>query len=169
MTEPRWLDEDEHRCWRAFQMMQMRLAAQLAHDLSRHSDLSYQDYEVLVALTDQPEGRVRLFELGSWLGWEKSRLSHQVSRMVERDLVVKRTCASDRRGAFVEVTAHGRRMIEQAAPSHVAAVRRLFVDRLSRAQLQQLSTISGALLEALDQDAFDQEGCGHKCPEGGPA
>lgn len=35
---------------------------------------------VLVALTDSPDGRMRLFELAGILGWEKSRVSHQVGR-----------------------------------------------------------------------------------------
>ena len=90
MSEVRWLDEREERERGArFQLMQMRLNAQLARDLAAHSELSYQDYVVLVALTAQPEGRMRLFELGHQLGWEKSRLSHQVTRMAERGLVEK--------------------------------------------------------------------------------
>ena len=69
----RWLDESEAHAWRSFQRMNMRLLARLVKDLSAHSGLSYQDYAVLVALTDQPGGGMRLFQLGHELGWEKSR------------------------------------------------------------------------------------------------
>jgi DNA-binding MarR family transcriptional regulator len=129
--------------------MQMRLTALLARDLSTHSDLSYQDYAVLVALTDEPEGRMRLFQLGNELGWEKSRISHQVSRMVQRGLVEKTKCGSDRRGAFVAVTPAGRREISAAAPSHLDAVRRLFVDRLTPAQLAGICDVAEVVLEAV--------------------
>ena len=84
MTDVRWLSEREERAWRGLQLMQMRLEADLARQLATESGLSYPDYVVLVALTDLPEGRLRLFELGALLGWEKSRLSHHVARMVER-------------------------------------------------------------------------------------
>jgi DNA-binding MarR family transcriptional regulator len=147
-----WLSEDEERAWRALQFMQMRLDAELARQLAVDSGLSYPDYVVLVALTDQPDGRLRLFELGRVLGWEKSRLSHHVSRMVARGLVEKEACDSDRRGAHVVVTAQGRAEIEAAAPGHVAAVRRLFVDRLTPAQIAAVADAAEAVLAGLEVD-----------------
>ena len=166
MAGPRWLSEDELRSWRSLQMMHMRLTARLARDLAAHSGLSYQDYVVLVALTDQPNGSVRLFELAAWLGWEKSRLSHQVSRMVERGLVRKHGCASDRRGAIVEVSAQGRAELAQAAPSHADAVRRLFVDLLSPAELAELGRLSERVLQAVENEERDFCGPEHRCCPG---
>jgi DNA-binding MarR family transcriptional regulator len=151
MTEVRWLDERELRAWRSLQFMQMRLEGQLARQLAADSGLSYPDYLVLVALTDRPDGRMRLFELAEALGWEKSRVSHQVARMTDRGLVAKEKCDSDRRGAFVAITAAGRREIEAAAPGHVAAVRRLFVDRLTPAQLDAIGDAAEVVLAALGE------------------
>jgi DNA-binding MarR family transcriptional regulator len=149
MSEVRWLDEREGRAWRSLQMMQMRLNAQLARDLGAHSELSYQDYMVLVALTGQAEGRMRLFELSHLLGWEKSRLSHQVTRMAERGLVEKIKCPSDLRGAVVGVSAHGRDEITAAAPGHLEAVRRLFIDLLAGEQLDTLAEVCERVLAAV--------------------
>jgi DNA-binding MarR family transcriptional regulator len=137
--------------------MQARLTALLARDLSAHSDLSYQDYVVLVALTDQPGGQMRLFQLGNALGWEKSRMSHQVSRMVERGLVEKSKCGSDRRGAYVAVTEGGRQEISAAAPSHLEAVRRLFVDRLTASQLASVAEVAETVLAAVKDE--EQRAC----------
>jgi DNA-binding MarR family transcriptional regulator len=149
MNGTRWLDEDGQRAWRSFQVMQARLNAQLARDLSTHSELSYQDYMVLVALTAQPDGRLRLTRLGHELGWEKSRISHQVTRMAERGLVQKCRSGDDGRGALVQVSPLGRERIEAAAPSHVEAVRRLFVDRLTRGQLEDLAVMAHTVLDAV--------------------
>jgi len=168
VADVRWLDENEERAWRAFQVMHVRLAAELARDLSTHSELSYQDYLVLVALTDRPDGQMRLFELGKRLGWEKSRISHQVTRMAERGLLAKCGCDADRRGAVVAVNAHGRDRIEAAAPSHLRAVRRLFVDRLTPDQLASVRDIAETVLDGIDQAAPDgQEGCGGATDEDG--
>jgi len=147
-----WLDERELRAWRALQLMQMRLTAQLARELAATSGLSYPDYLVLVGLTDRPDGRMRIFELGRNLGWEKSRLSHHIARMEERGLVTKERCGSDRRGAFVVVTDRGRKAIEAAAPGHVAAVRRLVIDRLTPRQLDALGAAARTVLAALTDD-----------------
>jgi DNA-binding MarR family transcriptional regulator len=147
----RWLDQCEARAWRSLQEMHLRLSARLARELSENSDLSLQDYVVLVMLTDRPEGMIRLFELARMLGWEQSRLSHHVSRMAARGLVEKHTCSLDRRGAYVAVTEAGRLEIEAAAPGHVAAVRRLFVDLLSADQLEVLGDVCETVLGALDE------------------
>jgi DNA-binding MarR family transcriptional regulator len=146
MTDVQWLDEHEERAWRALQFMQMRLEAELARQLANGSGLSYSDYLVLVALTDRTEARLRLFELGEILGWEKSRLSHHVGRMEDRGLVKKEKCDSDRRGAFVALTRQGRRAIELAAPGHVGVVRRLFIDKLTPSELDVIGTASERVL-----------------------
>ena len=155
MTEIRWLDEHEHRAWRALQFMQLRLSGRLAADVAATSDLSYADYLVLVALSDQPDGRARLFELAEALGWEKSRLSHQVARMTGRGLLRKERCVSDRRGAFVVVTEPGRKAIEAAAPHHVAMVRRLFIDPLTPGELDAITSTAEKVLAVLDAEAAD--------------
>ncbi len=151
MDDVRWLNEREARAWRALQFMQLRLEGELARQLAADSGLSYSDYVVLVAVTDRPDGRMRLFELAEVLGWEKSRLSHHVGRMADRGLVKKERCDSDRRGAFVVVTDRGRQEIEAAAPGHVTAVRRLFVDRLTSEQLDAIGDAAEIVLAAFDE------------------
>lgn len=151
MDETRWLTEREQRAWRAYQHMQMRLEAELARQLARDSCLSYSDYAVLVALTDRTDGRWRAFELAELLGWERSRLSHHVGRMADRGLVRREPCDEDRRGSYVVVTPRGRAEIEAAAPGHVDAVRRVFVDRLTPSQLDAMTEIGEAVLAGLDE------------------
>ena len=150
MSDVQWLNEQEERAWRALQFMHLRVDGELARRLAAESNLSYPDYQVLVALTDQPDGRIRLFELGCELGWEKSRLSHHIARMTKRGLVAKAKCPTDRRGAFVIVTAEGRAEIADAAPSHLAAVRDLFIDHLTIDQLDAIANAAETVLAATD-------------------
>ena len=152
MDTVHWLDEHEERAWRALQFMQMRLDGALARQLAAESGLSLPDYTVLVALTDRPDGRMRVFALARELGWEKSRASHHLSRMAERGLIKKEKCDADRRGAYIVVTKRGRKEIEAAAPGHVAAVRRLFVDRLSPRQLDAIREAAEAVLAGFDDE-----------------
>jgi DNA-binding MarR family transcriptional regulator len=96
---------------------------------------------------------MRLFELANCLGWEKSRLSHQVARMAERGLVEKRKCPSDRRGTFVALTTGGRERLKAAAPAQAAAVQRVFSAQLSCEQLSALASTCEALLAGAEGSA----------------
>jgi DNA-binding MarR family transcriptional regulator len=145
-----WLTEREQIAWRGMLAMWTRLQAQLARDMAAESDLSMADFSVLVALTDACAGRTRAFSLAEALQWEKSRLSHQLARMEKRGLIERTECAEDGRGQLVGVTPAGKAAIDAAAPAHVAAVRRLFFDGLSEAQIDALAGIARAALTQID-------------------
>ena len=149
MEEPRWLDAHEDRAWRGYTRMQALLSARLHRNLLRETGLSLSDYEVLVHLSEAPQGRLRAFQLGNALQWEKSRVSHHLTRMEGRGLVRRQECSTDGRGAFVVLTPNGRTAIEAAAPAHVAHVRDAFIDVLTPEQLDALAGISDAVLRRL--------------------
>jgi len=121
------------------------LAAALNRQLLRDSALSTADYEVLVVLSETPSGVLRAGELGRATGWEKSRLSHHLKRMVARGLVERRGCVTDGRGLMVAITSHGLSTIEKAAPGHVGAVREYVIDLLTPAQLEVLAEVGEAV------------------------
>jgi DNA-binding MarR family transcriptional regulator len=149
-THVRWLDATQQRAWRGFLDLHARLAAKLNRDLQQTSGLSLTDYDVLVHLTDVPDGRLRAFELGERLQWDKSRVSKQVARLAARGLVAKEECEADRRGAYVVLTPAGRRRIEAAAPAHVELVHHLVFDTLTPGQIREWAAISTAILGRLE-------------------
>jgi DNA-binding MarR family transcriptional regulator len=144
-----WLADDEQRAWRGLVQMTSRLDTRLNRELQQSSGLSLADYDVLVLLTEAPDGRLRMFELVDDLHWEQSRLSHHVARMQRRGLVAREECTTDKRGAFVVLTDAGRVAIEKAAPGHVDTVRRLVFDGLSGQQVAMLETFVGRVLSRL--------------------
>ena len=144
---------DEQRAWRAWLDAHARLSARLNRELQATSGLSLSDYDVLVHLTDVPDGRLRAFELGDGLQWEKSRVSRQVARMATRGLVARQASPEDGRGAYVTITPAGRRAIEDAAPAHVELVRQLLFEGLTAAQVRTLATVALAVVGRLDERA----------------
>jgi DNA-binding MarR family transcriptional regulator len=150
-TPPRWLAADEERAWRQWLALTTRLPARLNRQLQADSDLSLADFDVLVQLTDVPAGRVRVGELGAALGWEKSRLSHHLTRMERRGLVAREDVAADGRGSEVVLTPAGREAIEAAAPAHVDTVRALVFDALDADQVRTLLEVTGTVLARLDE------------------
>lgn len=151
-TTTRWLTDHEQQAWRAYQRLRHQLDARLRADLVRTSGMSDADYAVLVHVSEAPDERVRARDLAEALGWEKSRLSHQISRMEKRGMVERADCPTDARGSFVVLTTRGREAIAAAAPLHVDAVRRYLIDGLSPAQLDALVQIADIVEERLADD-----------------
>ena len=149
-SEVRWLTAEEERAWRRWLTLNARLSATLHRELQVDTGLSMPDFEVLVHLTDSPEGRKRVTDLARLMQWERSRVSHHVTRMEARRLVQRVECTEDGRGAFIVITPRGRAAIEQAAPGHVHTVRRLVFDALSPEEIDALATIIDTVLAQLD-------------------
>lgn len=150
--EPRWLTDEEMRAWLAYRRMHLLLSAQINRDLAREAGLSEADYDVLSNLTAS-EDRRRLSELAARMQWSKSRLSHHITRMEQRGLVRREEVDGDARGSLVVLTPQGRRTIEEAAPGHVASVRRHLIDRLTAEQIKVLGEIGDAVLAPLEAEA----------------
>jgi DNA-binding MarR family transcriptional regulator len=156
MTGARWLDDEEQRAWRSLITMQDGLTEFLDRELRHRCGVSTPDYEVLAHLSESPEGRLRPFELGRLLRWEKSRLSQHLGRMQKRGLLSRDRCVTDQRGAVVTITPRGRDLITAAAPQHVANVRDVFIDQLTKAELKSLIAIGDKVrtrLAALENQA----------------
>lgn len=139
--------------WRAWRSMYLQLESTLDRELSRQSGLSNADYALLVPLSEAPGNWIRARELRNEVGWDRSRLAHHLRRMEQRGLVVREECPTDARGTIIRITDEGRRTIEAAAPDHVAAVRRYFIDLLSEEEIDQLKSIADRVVDRIESDA----------------
>jgi len=147
--DPRTLTDDELELFRAFHLMRRgfdrTLDAQLQHD----DGISISELEVLMALVRSPGRRLRVRDLVDATGWEKSRVSHQVTRMVARGLVDRQECAEDRRAMWIHLTGDGRRVVVRALPKHTATIRRILYDALSDEQQDALFDIAETMNAAI--------------------
>ena len=149
MGETARLDSTETRVWLGYRRMRALLDLRIARETMRDSGLSEADYDVLANLAAGPDQHCRINELASTMVWSKSRLSHQLTRMQQRGLVARQDCADDARGSVIVLTDAGRAAIEDAAPSHIASVRRNFFDLLSPEQLGRLEDFTNTVLAHL--------------------
>ncbi|MGW4369836.1 MarR family winged helix-turn-helix transcriptional regulator [Nocardia takedensis] len=118
-----------------------RLATELNRQLQRDSELSLAEYRILVLLSEAPERSLRMSELADGVLSSRSRLTHQIRRLEADGLVSRSTCLEDGRGVVAELTDEGYRRLEAAAPGHVEAVRKGFIDLLTPAQLELVADI----------------------------
>ncbi|MEV4128859.1 MarR family transcriptional regulator [Nocardia sp. NPDC049707] len=112
-----------------------RLATVLNRQLQRDSDLTLAEYRILVLLSEAPARSLRMSELADGVLSSRSRLTHQIRRLEIQRMVRRNTCLEDGRGVLAELTEEGLRRLEAAAPGHVEAVRRNFIDLLNPEQL----------------------------------
>jgi DNA-binding MarR family transcriptional regulator len=150
MAQARWLNEDQQRFWRLYVDIHRHLERVLHRELLAESGLSSAEFAVLVPLSDTPAKKLRARDLCRELGWDRTRLSHLVTRMEKRGLVRRSACADDARGSVVELTDEGRRAITDAAPAHTDAVRRYLVDLLGDDEIVIMTDVFQRVLEELD-------------------
>jgi len=143
---------DEWETWRSFAAMRRKLDLALERQLQRDANISAADYGVLLALFEAPGRQLRGRELGERLSWEKSRVSHQVTRMERRGLVERRECQTDLRGSWVGLTNDGTRAVLGAMRDHAATLRRYFFDVLDPAELDAFKAISERVVDVIDPE-----------------
>jgi DNA-binding MarR family transcriptional regulator len=97
---------------------------------------------------------MRTFELSEATQWEKSRMSHHLSRMEKRGLIRRK--ASNARYPDILLTKAGRKAIEASAPDNAARVRKFFIDVLGPERLAVLREASDDVLAAIkEHQLFD--------------
>jgi DNA-binding MarR family transcriptional regulator len=146
MTDPRWLSEQEQRAWRAFVESTKVLFDALDRQLQRDADMPHAYYEILVRLSEAPERALRMSELADRTRSSRSRLSHAIARLEERNWVRREDCPTDRRGQIARLTDTGFEVLAGAAPGHVEAVRAYLIEALTVEQLTQLASIGQAIV-----------------------
>ncbi len=140
VDEVRWLSQDEQALWQNFILAQQDLDRVISADLAG-SALSHADYAVLVGLSGGDSAGIRVGRLREWIGWESSRLAHQLRRMENRGLVTRCPAAEDGRGTLVSITEEGLARIRAAAPGHVRTVRANFLDLMTPDEQAVLRTV----------------------------
>jgi DNA-binding MarR family transcriptional regulator len=139
VEDARWLDDTEMRAWRVLLNAHSKLMARLDTALLGSQGISLPDYEVLVHLSEAPEGRLRMADLAELINLSPSGLTRRLDGLVKLKWVERVRCTDDRRGMFAVLLPDGRKHLEEAAPDHVQQVRHFFVDLLSRRQLTDLA------------------------------
>ena len=142
---PNWLDDEEMRAWRGLVEAYAELQAALEADLVSGFGIDGGDYGVLVNLSEAPDQRLRMCDLAARLHLSPSGLTRRLDGLVKAGYVAREPSEHDRRVTLAVLTEAGRATLEAAAPVHVAGVRDLFVDHLSRTQLRQLEMAVEAL------------------------
>src|ERR1700722_10589128 len=128
------LSPRELRIWHAFVSMGEDVLERVGGDIALAAGLSGPEFGVLSRLAASGRGEMRQQELATVMAWEKSRLSHQLSRMEKRKLIERR--AGKGRATLVVLTKFGREKMGSALPIRAESVRRNLLSRLTPEQIE---------------------------------
>jgi len=143
MTAP--LTEQEQRLWHAWKIAADTVRQRVAEDIKTGAGLSDQEFGILTRLVELGDGKLRQNELAALLQWDRTRLSHQLTRMETRGLVSRSTVDG---GVLVQVTDEAANLVRVARPIHATAVRKHLLQRAEGIE-------QATLLHALEQLALD--------------
>jgi len=147
-----WLSDEEMALWRPFLTSMLGVSLHLDASLRASDDLSLDDYEVLVHLSEAQERRLRMSQLSDRLLNSRSRLTQRVDRLERRGYVTRKKCDADRRGTWAVLTDAGFAALTEAAPAHVSHVRDVLFDHLDPADLADLTSVFERLAAQFDPE-----------------
>ena len=146
------MKELDSKAWRAFHKIGTSLLPHLGRQITSHSGISEAEYVVLVALSELLVPSVNLNRLASGLGWEISRMSHQITRMEESGLVKKSKNPDDSRCFDVSISAKGRKLAESAMPLQSKEINHCFSNILTQQQMETLIEISDVVAKHMKEN-----------------
>ena len=136
--------------WRQLLCVETHLEERLDLELREGHNLTLAEYGVLVNLSEAGPLGLRMSDLADRLLLSRSGLTRRIDSMVRAGLVERRSCPADGRGSFASLTETGAARLVEAAPTHVAGVRRYLIDALGG----DLSALASGL--ARIQDALGE-------------
>lgn len=149
-ADPRWLDDEEQAAWRGFLAMVRHITTGTNRQLHDDAGLPHGYYQILAMLSEAEDRSLRMSQLADITMTSQSRMSHAIKALEARGWVERRGVEADKRGHAAFLTDAGFEVLVAMAPGHVAEVRRLMFDRLSRAQVRQLREIAGTVVPPSD-------------------
>ncbi|MDR2619599.1 MAG: MarR family transcriptional regulator [Propionibacteriaceae bacterium] len=140
------LNEEETRIWRSWLFGFEYMEALINRALQKHG-IDSSEYRVLALLSESPEQRLRMSDVANGVNRTPSRLSHMVTRMETRDLVERQPAPTDRRGAFLVLTANGKKVLDEAVIEHAVLVRQAFIDVVGVRDFNAVGRAMGKVLQ----------------------
>lgn len=152
--QPRWLDREEAHAWVTLAGMLIELPTSLDAQLQRDAGVSLFEYQVMAMLSMEPDRTLRMSRLAALASGSLTRLSRVVDRLDRRGWVCRQPDPTDGRSTLAVLTDAGWEKVVETAPGHVAEVRRLIFDHLTRSQVRQLNEIGSRVLRAVGTEGL---------------
>jgi DNA-binding MarR family transcriptional regulator len=141
VTDPAPLEAHELGAYFALMEVSSLLEHAVEQQLRASGDLSYVQFQIIARLANTPNGSHRMTDLADGIVYSRSGLTYQVGLLEKAGYITRSPSPDDERSTTVTITTTGRELFAQVLPGHIAVVRQMLFDPLSRRDLTTLSAV----------------------------
>jgi DNA-binding MarR family transcriptional regulator len=131
--------------WRSYLQSHATILRELDAELIAKQGMTARDYEVLLYVAQAPDRRLPMSALAARTMLTRSGITRLVDGLVTDGLIERVACSEDARVSYAELTDAGYRKLRDAGCTHVASIRRLFIERYSEPEIEQLAALLSRL------------------------
>lgn len=139
--ENKLLSKEEMQLWHKWKSSYKIIFGNVVKEMFEQTGLSEGDFGILDRLDLYGEGKLRQQELALLMDWDKSRLSHYLTRMEKRGLVIREPLKTER-GVEVVITSTGTLALQDARPVVSMAIRKHFFNLLTEQDIESITNLA---------------------------
>jgi DNA-binding MarR family transcriptional regulator len=139
------LDGAALEAWRSYLQSHASIVRVLDAELVAEHSVTTRDYEVLLYLAQASDRKLPMSALAESTMLTRSGITRLVDGLVDAGLIERVACSSDARVSYAQLTDAGYAKLRSAGCTHVASIRRLFLEHYSSEEIEQLAALLSRL------------------------
>jgi DNA-binding MarR family transcriptional regulator len=152
------LDDAGLEAWEAFVFAHAAAVGRIERELAAAGHISLTWYDVLTALSQAPDHRLRLHELAQEVVLSRSGLTRLLDRLENAGLIIREPAPGDRRGTYAVMTPDGNDVLNRTWPAYAAGIARYFSRLLTDAEKATIATTLRRLRAEVISDGGETSG-----------
>jgi DNA-binding MarR family transcriptional regulator len=145
VTAPSRLDGTALEAWRSFLQSHASILRALDADLVAEHGMTSRDYEVLLYLSQAPDRALGMSALAEATMLTRSGITRLVDGLVSNGLIERVACAKDARVSYAKLTDAGYEKLRSAGCTHIAGIKRMFLEHFTAEEIDALASLLGRL------------------------
>jgi DNA-binding MarR family transcriptional regulator len=131
--------------WRSYLKSHAAILRALDADLIAQHSMTSRDYEVLLYLSQTPERKLPMSALAQSTMLTRSGITRLIDGLVSCELIERISCSDDARVSYAHLTDAGYEKLREAGYTHVASIRKLFLEHFTDEETEQLASLLSRL------------------------
>ena len=131
--------------WRSYLQSHASILRELDAALVADHGMTSRDYEVMLYLAQSPDRKLPMSALAERTMLTRSGITRLVDGLVACGLIERVSCKSDARISYAQLTDTGYEKLRSAGNTHIASIRRMFLEHFSEEEIEMLSSLLGRL------------------------
>jgi DNA-binding MarR family transcriptional regulator len=133
------VEPEQLAAWRTFITAHAIVINLIEQDLTEAQQLPLSSYDVLLALVNAPNRRLRMHELAQAVVLSRSGLTRLVDRLEHEGLLTRERSGPDRRATYAVLTLKGFRAFRHAWPIYANGIFKYFIQHLTPQEVGTLT------------------------------